>query len=217
MAKKADNRFYLNIRHADPKTGQTVSERIPVSVVRSKRKTIGITVDEQAQVTLRIPLRADAGEAAAFAQEKSGWILSKVLLQRQRMEQCRQKEQEMRSRFTPAQEAALRKRYIEAAHTYFPQRCSHYADILGVTYGGIRIAEQKTRWGSCSQSGTLSFHWKLMLAPPRVLDYVVVHELCHLIEMNHSPSFWALVESVMPEYKEYKKWLRENGDTLRLS
>ena len=63
---------------------------------------------------------------------------------------------------------------------------------------------------------TLSFNWKLMLAPPKVLDYVVVHEICHLREMNHSPRFWALVESLMPDYKQQRKWLKENGHTLEL-
>ena len=79
-----------------------------------------------------------------------------------------------------------------------------------------RIAGQKTRWGSCSSNKTLSFNWKLMLAPPKVLDYVVVHEICHLREMNHSPRFWALVESLMPDYKQQRKWLKENGHTLEL-
>ena len=88
--------------------------------------------------------------------------------------------------------------------------------MLGVTYGKISIRDQKTRWGSCSSEGNLSFNWRLILAPPDVLDYVVIHELCHRKEMNHSKEFWALVESLMPEYKERRKWLRENGNNLTL-
>ena len=73
---------------------------------------------------------------------------------------------------------------------------------------------QRTRWGSCSSSGNLNFNCLLALVPPAVLDYVVVHELCHRLEMNHSPRFWQEVGRVMPDYEEHKKWLRENGAEL---
>ena len=215
--KESEKLYKLSVFRVDAKTGQTIWEDIPIRVVKSKRKTLGITVDEQAQGTVRIPLHASVRSGMEYAQEKSNWIVEKVLLQRERKQQRDRIAARSEENMSPAQRQALRKRYITAAHTYFPQRCAYYAGLLGVTYGKIRIAEQKTRWGSCSTSGTLSFNWKLMLAPPRVLDYVVVHELCHLIEMNHSKRFWSLVESVMPEYKEYRKWLKENGDTLQLS
>ncbi len=98
-------------------------------------------------------------------------------------------------------------------------RIAHFEPLLPA--GHIRITRvcvraQKTRWGSCSSTGTLSFNWKLYLAPPEILDYVVVHELCHLSEMNHSKRFWALVESILPDYKSCEKWLKENGRTLDL-
>lgn len=215
--KESEKLYHLSVFRVDAKSGKTIWEDIPVRVVKSRRKTLGITVDEQAQVTVRIPLSASVRSGMEYAQEKSGWIMEKVLLQRERGQRRERIAARSEEDMSPAQRQALRKRYIAAAHTYFPQRCAYYAGLLGVTYGKIRIAEQKTRWGSCSTSGTLSFNWKLMLAPPRVLDYVVIHELCHLIEMNHSKRFWSLVESVMPEYKEYRKWLKENGDTLQLS
>jgi predicted metal-dependent hydrolase len=85
---------------------------------------------------------------------------------------------------------------------------------LGVSYRRVRIADQRTRWGSCSPGGTLSFSWRLALAPPQVLDYVVVHELCHLREANHGPRFWALVERLRPGYREPRGWLREHGHAL---
>ena len=85
---------------------------------------------------------------------------------------------------------------------------------MGVTYGRISIREQKTRWGSCSSKGNLNFNWRLIFAPPEVLDYVVVHELAHRKEMNHSKAFYAIVESIMPDYRKWKKWLKENGGTL---
>ena len=89
--------------------------------------------------------------------------------------------------------------------------------MIGGHYSSIRIGDQKTRWGSCSNNGTLSFSWRLMLAPPRVLDYVVIHEICHLTYMDHSKNFWDLVSVYDPDYKEHRKWLKENGDSLILS
>ena len=88
------------------------------------------------------------------------------------------------------------------------------APLVGVSYGGITIRAQKTRWGSCSSKGNLNFNCLLLLAPAEVLDYVVVHELCHRREMNHSPKFWAEVERVLPDYDARRKWLKENGPGL---
>jgi predicted metal-dependent hydrolase len=88
------------------------------------------------------------------------------------------------------------------------------AEALGVSYGRIEVRDQRTRWGSCSPRGTLSFNWRLALAPLEVLDYVVVHELCHLREANHSPRFWRLVAERRPDWREQRAWLRENGAEL---
>ena len=85
---------------------------------------------------------------------------------------------------------------------------------MGVTYGRITIRAAKTRWGSCSGAGNLNFHWKLILMPDEVLDYVVVHELAHRKQMNHSPAFWAEVEKVLPDYRERRRWLKNWGQTV---
>ena len=85
------------------------------------------------------------------------------------------------------------------------------AAALGVSYARISLRDQRSRWGSCSTTGTLSFNWRLVLAPHDVLDYVVVHEICHLLEMNHGPRFWALVKRRRPGYLEAKAWLDEHG------
>lgn len=108
------------------------------------------------------------------------------------------------------------RRYRQAARDYFTKRCAYYRQFTGGSYTRITIRNQKTRWGSCSSTGTLSFNYRLMFAPPRVLDYVVVHELCHLTHMNHSRDFWNLVASVMPDYKQYKVWLKEHGQELNI-
>ena len=80
-----------------------------------------------------------------------------------------------------------------------------------MTYGRITVRDQKTRWGSCSQTGNLNFNFRLILAPSEVLDYVVVHELCHRRQMNHSTQFWQEVAQVLPDYRKRKAWLTENG------
>jgi hypothetical protein len=88
------------------------------------------------------------------------------------------------------------------------------APALGVSCRGVTIRDQRTRWGSCSPRGTLSFNWRLALAPFEVLDYVVVHELCHLREPNHSPRFWQLVATRRPGWREQRAWLRDHGQEL---
>ena len=191
-------------------------QTLTCTVVRSKRRSYGIVVDEDGEVTVRIPLRGSMSVARKLVVDKQAWITEKIRLQKNRKRIREEQEADCESKYTPEQRAGLEKRYRQAAKEYFPKRAEYYAQQLGVTYNRIRIAEQKTRWGSCSSKGTLSFNWKLMLAPPKVLDYVVVHELCHLKEMNHSPRFWKRVEEIMPDYKEYRKWLKENGNTLQL-
>ncbi|MDY5956330.1 MAG: M48 family metallopeptidase, partial [Frisingicoccus sp.] len=98
----------------------------------------------------------------------------------------------------------------DEAVEYIPKRVEHFAKIIGVDYGRITIRNQKTRWGSCSSKGNLNFNCLLMLTPPEVIDYVVVHELCHRKEMNHSKAFWSEVEKVIPNYKEYVEWLKNS-------
>mgnify|MGYP001781928635 FL=1 len=107
-----------------------------------------------------------------------------------------------------------RARYIAVARDIFTKKAASYARIMNVTYGRISIREQKTRWGSCSSKGNLNFNWRLIFAPEEVLDYVVVHELAHRREMNHSKTFYAIVESVLPDYRSPRRWLREHGHSL---
>lgn len=112
---------------------------------------------------------------------------------------------------------ALNAWYEKQAHIWIPRRVRHYASVVDEKYARIFIKNQKSRWGSCSSARNLNFNWRLIMAPIEVLDYVVVHELCHLKQMNHSEAFWAEVEKVLPDYEERKKWLDENGKWLRLS
>ena len=112
--------------------------------------------------------------------------------------------------------ALIRKALSEEALREIRRLLAIYAPALGVNPGRIAIREQKSRWGSCSDRGNLNFNWKLMLAPPEALEYVVIHELCHLTEFNHSARFWRLVESQMPHYEQPKKWLKTNSALLNI-
>ncbi len=108
----------------------------------------------------------------------------------------------------------LEKWYRREAQTVFAQKAGEYAALLRVHFQEIRIKDQKSRWGSCSSMGNLNFNWRLLMAPEPVCDYVIIHELCHLIHMDHSPDFWREVERLCPAHKEYRKWLREQGKLL---
>ena len=101
--------------------------------------------------------------------------------------------------------------YREMARRKITERTEYFARQMGISWKRIFIKETKTRWGSCSQAGNLNFNWKLVLMPPEILDYVVVHELAHRKEMNHSPLFWKEVAAVLPDYRERRAWLREHG------
>lgn len=180
------------------------------TLIRSSRKSCSISIDPDGQITVRVPASASDKDIHSLLIEKRIWIVTKYL------ETLKQKESRPASTLTDAQRAALEKRYIAAAKDYFPKRAAYFVQFTGGSYNRITIRDQKTRWGSCSARGTLSFNWRLMLAPPAILDYVVVHELCHLTYMNHSAAFWSKVESVYPDYRTARKWLKAHGHELIL-
>jgi hypothetical protein len=104
--------------------------------------------------------------------------------------------------------------YKVAAQREIPARVAQIASALGVKPRRVAVREQKRRWGSCSARGSLNFNWRLILAPAEVMEYVVVHELCHLLVLDHSPRFWAHVAALLPDYRILRAWLREQGGTL---
>lgn len=183
---------------------------LPYTLIRSSRKSCSISIDQDGQIKVRVPLRISEKEISHLLIDKRLWIITKYL------EVKEQQKNRPVSDLTDVQRIALERRYIAAAKDYFPKRVSYFVQFTGGSYRRITIRDQKTRWGSCSAKGTLSFNWKLMLAPPAILDYVVVHELCHLTHMNHSAAFWKKVESVYPDYRTARKWLKDHGHELVL-
>ncbi|APC81697.1 M48 family metallopeptidase [Clostridium botulinum] len=110
----------------------------------------------------------------------------------------------------------LEKFYKEKAVKVLKERTDYYSNILKVAPKNIVIKNQKTLWGSCSSKGNINYNYKIVMAPLKILDYIVVHELCHLVHMNHSKDFWQLVESIIPDFKERRNWLKENGYKLKI-
>ena len=168
-------------------------------VIRSDRKTIAIQIKPDGEVLVRCNKGLPDRLIREFVESKENWI-EKQLAGRESDEPA----------FSDAELRAL----AEKAKQVISQKVAHFAPLVGVSYGRITIRSQRSRWGSCSGKGNLNFNCLLMLAPAQVVDYVVVHELCHRKEMNHSPRFWAEVESVFPEYRTAKQWLKENGNGL---
>ncbi|HET9169942.1 MAG TPA: SprT family zinc-dependent metalloprotease [Actinospica sp.] len=116
----------------------------------------------------------------------------------------------------PDRQAAIERWYRRMAREEIGGRLDRACAIAGLDYTRLTIRDQRTRWGSCSRAGAMSFNWRLLLAPVEVLDYVIWHEVCHLAFMDHSPRFWGLVARYCPEYREHAAWLRRNAGTLVL-
>lgn len=104
--------------------------------------------------------------------------------------------------------------YRQQAATALRQRTIFWCDKIGTTVHKVTLKDQKTRWGSCSSLGNINYNWRIIMAPAETLDYLVIHELCHRIHLNHSPAFWQLVQKYSPAYPAHKRWLKENGATL---
>jgi len=164
-----------------------------------------LEIDPQGHIIVRAPITATNTFIHSFVEAKHSWIEKKlaiVLAKRDRSMSL--------SCFTAEEMERLKRE----AKPLFEARAHFYAPLLGVTYNHITVRFQRSRWGSCSEKGNLSFNALLLLSPPSVLDYVVVHELCHRKEMNHSAHFWAEVSSIIPDWKKHRSWLRQNGQSL---
>ena len=172
-----------------------------LEVIRQDRKTVRVQVEGPGRVLLYVPARMTDREVQAFLQKHRAWLEKHLAQEEAARDLPRYTEEDIR-------------RLAEQALRVIPERAAHYAPLVGVTYGRVTIRNQKSKWGSCSAKGNLNFNCLLMEAPPEVLDYVVVHELCHRKYMNHSAAFWAEVARVLPGYREQERWLKTEGQKL---
>lgn len=184
-------------------------EGLKYELVRSSRKTIAIQVGTDGAVTVRAPRRCKKAVIEMFITENREWIARK----KEEMER-KAREQERKRESLPVWNEEDYQRHRMMAGKVLQERVAFFAELMGVDYGRITVRDQRTRWGSCSVKGNLNFNWRLILAPGEVLDYVVVHELAHRREMNHSDRFWRFVEVVMPDYQWRRAWLKTNGSEL---
>ena len=179
--------------------------KLEYTVIRSNRRTIGLEVKPDGQVIVRVPIRLPDSEICKFVHKHEEWIQKHQEIARQRLEER-----------PPVEKLTMQEiqELADQAVKVIPQRVAYYAPKIGVDYGRITIRNQKTRWGSCSANGNLNFNCLLMLTPSEVIDSVVVHEICHRKEMNHSDRFYAEVLRVFPDYWKWNRWLKENGGQL---
>jgi predicted metal-dependent hydrolase len=215
-----------------------------VTIVRSsKRKSVGIQILPNAHVKVTVPTLFPKFLVSQILKEKEDWIRAaqqrilakqvKVLTEGHYLYLGKEYLLELH----PGQEELVRvsddkisvatpnKKFIKTyltswykqqARRIIAKRVSHYAKIAGLEYKSVAITSAETRWGSCSSNRTLNFNWKLVMTPIEVIDYVVTHELAHLTEMNHSRDFWETVRKMYPLYREYRTWLRRNGERLKI-
>ena len=173
-------------------------------IIRSNRKSFGLEVNRDGLI-IHAPIQATDEEINSFILQHKKWIennLNKV-----------EERQKAESEIVPLTMDEVQK-LADKALKVIPSRVKYYASKVGVTYGRITIRNQRSKWGSCSSKGNLNFNCLLMLTPDEVIDSVVVHELCHRKEMNHSERFYDEVLRVFPDYWKWDQWLKENGDLL---
>ena len=168
-------------------------------IIRTARKTVAIQIMPDGRVIVRCPRRMSGEAVGKFVESKKSWIEKHWISTGESL-----------PGFTEAELEALTRQ----AGQIFAERAAYFATLVGVDYGRMTVRKQRSRWGSCSAKGNLNFNCLLVLAPERVLDYVVVHELCHRKQMNHSAAFWAEVERILPDYRERRAWLKQHGNRL---
>ena len=158
-------------------------------VYSAKRKTIGISVKEL-KVTVRAPMGTKRGTVERVLEKHRAWIEKSIEKQRARLEAM--------PKIDESELYSIR----DAAKAYFTDKTEHYAKLMGLKYGRIMITKARQRFGSCSSKGNICFSYRLMRYPEEFREYVIVHELCHLVHMNHSKDFYNLLEKYMPDYKK---------------
>jgi predicted metal-dependent hydrolase len=216
------------------------------SLVRSHRRTIALIITPDARLIVRAPLRASAELIEAAINEKSDWIRKKIGEMQKRPQVVAHAYEEgetfwflgrpyplhitddagtgilrtdrlsVSRTILPDIRRAIQHWYVAEAHKEIHSRCMWFSMMTGYSPTSIRITDATQRWGSCNHRGGLNFSWRLIQAPLEIVDYVIVHELVHLRQPDHSPKFWAKVEALMPDYRRRREWLRDNERLLRI-
>ena len=215
----------------------------PSKIIRSQRKTLSITINEDAELIVRAPKRLSIEKIQDFINEKENWINRKISLVENQIKDVTSNQNKIlylgtlfpiiikqsesneinfdgeefiaNSIDSESLSLAIRKWYKKKFREIAIPRVAYFCSKHNLKINQIRIKCQKTMWGSCSSKNNINLNYLLVMAPMSVIDYVIVHELVHTIHRNHSINFWNSVESIMPDYKEHRQWLKLNGYKLR--
>ncbi|HWR23462.1 MAG TPA: SprT family zinc-dependent metalloprotease [Feifaniaceae bacterium] len=216
-------------------------------LVRSKRRTIGLTVTEEGLLIVRAPLRTPLAQIRRAVYQKTDWITNKqaeqlarmarkprrayaegetflflgepyVLSYKRGLKSVRTEEGLLLLPGCAPEEAQklLTEWYKRQARAVFYDRLQYYAPLLGVAPRSVRLSSARGRWGSCGPNNSINLVWRLVMAPLNVIDYVAVHELCHIRRRDHSAAFWKLVQGILPRYAEARRYLKEHGAELEV-
>ncbi len=215
-------------------------------IIRSKRKTIALEVTDRATLIVKVPYLVSNKTIDEIIQRHIRWIRKRISNVKNAEKFSEKefvsgesflylgrtyrlflvKEQKEVLKFDngfylswnqkPFARDVFIRWYKNAARNFILDRVNYYSNLTGIEYNNVKITSARKRWGSCSREGNLSFTYRLIMAPISVIDYVVVHELCHIEVHNHSKAFWEKVRVIIPEYKKQKEWLKENGYLLNL-
>lgn len=176
-------------------------QKIAYTLKRSRRaKRLRLTIHCDGNLVVTAPRWYSLKFIEQFMLEKSQWIINKIDYF---------KEKYQNTKVLPVKSKKDYLTHRQEAHRIIQERAKFFSQIYGVNFSRVTIRNQKTRWGSCSRNGSLNFNYKLILLSSELRDYVIVHELCHLKEFNHSPKFWQWVEKAVPDYKSLRKELKE--------
>ena len=167
------------------------------SIVRSSRRTLAVEITREGAVLVRAPKRCPKSSIDSFLSSRADWIARHIKMQRARLAAH------------PEPDAARQAELSSLAKAVIPVRAQHYAALMGLSPAGVKITSARTHFGSCSPKNSLCFSWRLMEFPDEAIDYVVVHELAHIVHRNHGREFYALIEAYLPDYKARKALLRE--------
>jgi len=176
-------------------------------LIRSRRRTMAIEVNKQGQLVIRAPLRVSERDINIFLWRSRDWIKRTQAEAQAKLEQAAIKR---------ASDSKDEQWYRDKAAEIIPARVEYHASELGLEYTRVRISNAKRLWGSCSGKNSLSFSWRLAMAPVEVIDYIVVHELTHIVHKNHGKLFWRRVAKTIPNHKELRRWLRDNEHLMSI-